>query len=534
MKDWVLKYQTLIKGEFTSKVPHTEEDLSFWQDQLFYCFLFYCFPVSMIAVIPGVFMAIKDGYSIIAIVDLSCLFGLILVTFISRVTLRKRKLAIICIFYVLAIFLINSLGYIGPGIFYLFGITILIALILPVNYACWSILANFLILAIFACIIELKLFNSALNQEYTIGAWIAFGSNLIFLSIVFVALIHQIFKRLQLTINNKTLLHERYKNIFDSNPLPMWLFDAETLKFLDVNAAAVRHYGYTRNEFLLMTIADIRSISDVSEVKDIVKANCISGQYYTGNFQHIKKNGDRIDVKIESNLMEFDNRPARLVVATDITDQLKSVRDILSAQLKVIDSESNLRAIFENAVEGFVLLDRKGDIKTFNSKAKAYIKFNKILAEFENGKSIFEFVEQSRYEYFRELLDKAYVGEVIEYDRKYRASDRSAFWIHYTITPVYEQGVVNGCCITGRDITSGRIYLQKIEEQNRTLREISWMQSHVVRAPVARIIGLSAILHNDPDDKDIKVIANYLNQSAEELDEVIKNITEKISPEPHG
>ena len=534
MKDWALKYQTLIKVEFTSKVPPKEADLNFWQDQLFYSFLFYCFPVSMIAVIPGAFMAIKDGYLIIAIVDLSCLFGLILVTFITRVTLRKRKLAIICIFYVLAIFLINGLGYIGPGVFYLFGITILIVLIFPVNYAYWSIFANFLILSIFACIIEFKLFNSALNQEYTTGTWIAFGSTLFFLCIVFVALIHQIFNRLQLTINHKTLLQDRYKNIFVNSPLPMWVFDVETLKFLDVNEAAVRHYGFTKDEFLLMTIQDIRSISKVVELNDIVKANHISGQYYAGNFQYIKKNGDQIDVKIESNLMELDNRPARLVVATDVTDQLKSVRDILSAQLKVNDSESNLRAIFENAVEGFVLLDRKGDIKTFNSKAKDYIKFNKILTEFENGKSIFEFVEQPRCQYFKALLDKAYAGEVIEYDRKYRASDKSAFWIHYTITPVYEQGVINGCCITGRDVTSGRIYLQKIKEQNKTLREISWMQSHVVRAPVARIIGLSALLHNDPNDKDIKVITNYLNQSAEELDEVIKKITEKISPEPHG
>ena len=51
---------------------------------------------------------------------------------------------------------------------------------------------------------------------------------------------------------------ERYRLLFEANPLPMWVYDAETLRFLAVNEAAVRHYGYTRSEFLAMTITDIR------------------------------------------------------------------------------------------------------------------------------------------------------------------------------------------------------------------------------------------------------------------------------------
>src|SRR5205823_9462452 len=57
---------------------------------------------------------------------------------------------------------------------------------------------------------------------------------------------------------------ERYQMLFESSPLPMWVYDAETLEFLNVNDAAIRHYGYTREEFLSMTIREIRPPEDVA------------------------------------------------------------------------------------------------------------------------------------------------------------------------------------------------------------------------------------------------------------------------------
>ncbi|WP_428327845.1 PAS domain S-box protein [Mucilaginibacter sp.] len=521
---WWRQYQQSVKGKTISHIAGTQSELSYWQDLLFFNFLFYCLPISFIAVIPGVFMAVNEGYTVIAYVDLISLLLLSIITFSHQIPLKIRKIFIIIIFYTLAIFLINLLGYIGPGVFYLFAITVLIALVFSKRYAYWSILANTLILSFFAAVIRFKLFYSPLNHEYTTGQWIAFSSNLIFLNIILVALINRIFQSLQDTIDTKGHLQQRYKGIFDQSPMPMWIFDTSTLKFLEVNKAAVRHYGYAENEFLQMTIKDIRLDTAISNLEKLVETNRKSGLFYQGDAEHIKKGGERIHVKIESNLLMLDGQEVRLVLATDITDQVKSEREVNKANLKIKRSEASLRAIFESAADGFVLLDHELTIKAFNSKAKGYVQLNKNQTEFEAGRNIYEYIESSKQGYFRSAIKNVFGGEIVEYDRRYRRDATSIQWIRFTLTPVIEDEVVKGVCITGRDVTVRKLYLQNLEDQNKTFREISWMQSHLVRAPLARIMGLIDILKTARDD-DFDEAINYILSSAHELDGVINKIT---------
>ena len=153
IKNWWLQYRQTVKGKTFSRITGSVKELSYWQDILFFNFLFYCLPISFIAVIPGVFMSVKYGYTLIAVVDIISLVLLCMVTFIHQIPLRLRKLFIIVIFYLLAVFLITVLGYNGPGVFYLFAITILTALVFPRNYGYWTILANALILSSYAVII---------------------------------------------------------------------------------------------------------------------------------------------------------------------------------------------------------------------------------------------------------------------------------------------------------------------------------------------------------------------------------------------
>ncbi|NNU33338.1 PAS domain S-box protein [Mucilaginibacter sp. S1162] len=259
--------------------------------------------------------------------------------------------------------------------------------------------------------------------------------------------------------------------------MPMWYFDTETLMFPDVNEAATRHYGYTKDEFLSMSIRDIRPAEKIAETEALVAANKLSGKYYGGTAQHVKKNGEMIYVNIESNLLDIDGRPVRLVLATDITTMVEHQLEIFNVNLKVKESESNLRALFDSAIDGFVLLDSEGIIKLFNPKASNSIRFNKDQSPFEIGRSIFEYIETSRLSYFQELIAKVYNGETIDYERMFRA-DGDVNWIRYTLTPVREDGKIAGACITGRDITARKLYLRSVEEQNKTFREISRMQSH--------------------------------------------------------
>src|SRR6202521_1617114 len=113
---------------------------------------------------------------------------------------------------------------------------------------------------------------------------------------------------------------ERHRKLFDNNPHPTWVFDRETLRFLAVNAAAVRKYGYSSDEFLKMTIKDIRPPDDVPVLLDSVA--CVGdGNESIGIWRHRRKDGTDIDVEITSYALSFADRPAEVVVAVDVTER---------------------------------------------------------------------------------------------------------------------------------------------------------------------------------------------------------------------
>ena len=134
----------------------------------------------------------------------------------------------------------------------------------------------------------------------------------------------------------------QYQLLFDGNPVPMWMFERETLKFLDVNEAAIRHYGFSKEEFLSMTIADIRPAEDVERLLEHV-AVAIHGLQEAELWRHRKKDGTIIDVEIVSHNMDFHGTPAELVAAHDVTRRMQTEEALRKA-------EEKYRTIFENAV----------------------------------------------------------------------------------------------------------------------------------------------------------------------------------------
>lgn len=104
------------------------------------------------------------------------------------------------------------------------------------------------------------------------------------------------------------------------HPLPMWVYDLETLAFVDVNAAALARYGYSREEFLSMTIKAIRPVEDVPRLLANV-AQLRPALQHSGQWRHRLKDGSVIDVDITSHTVTYNGRPAALVMTHDITQQ---------------------------------------------------------------------------------------------------------------------------------------------------------------------------------------------------------------------
>jgi PAS domain S-box-containing protein len=113
---------------------------------------------------------------------------------------------------------------------------------------------------------------------------------------------------------------EQYQLLFDCNPLPGWVVDIETLAFLEVNQMAVRHYGYSREEFLAMTLRDIRVPEEIPKLEESMK-NLPPGLKRAGVWTHKKKDGTLIAVEIFNYGIVFRGRPARLVLASDVTER---------------------------------------------------------------------------------------------------------------------------------------------------------------------------------------------------------------------
>lgn len=121
----------------------------------------------------------------------------------------------------------------------------------------------------------------------------------------------------------------RYSDLFHLSPLAMWVYDLGSFYFLDVNEAAIKKFGYTKEEFLKMTVKDIWPVEDYP----IFDAGVNSFSQYRDNFKkrylrHRKKNGKIIDVEVQSNIIFFNNQKAKLVMTNDITKQMQHIKTI--------------------------------------------------------------------------------------------------------------------------------------------------------------------------------------------------------------
>lgn len=188
---------------------------------------------------------------------------------------------------------------------------------------------------------------------------------------------------------------QRYSDLFHFSPLPMWVFDKETLKFLDVNDAAIEHYGYSYEEFLEMDINKIRPKEELPALKNSIKTvGKPHKNIFHGEFTHLKKNGEKIKVEIRSNSFQYKGRQAQIILVNDVTER--------------------------------------------------------------------------------------------------------------------------------------NLHIEAVEKQNEILKDIAWTQSHVVRAPLARLMGLVQAMKDEKiSESDKKIFYNHILKSADELDEIVKSVVNK-------
>ncbi len=250
---------------------------------------------------------------------------------------------------------------------------------------------------------------------------------------------------------------ERYRLLFDSNPHPAWVYDRETLAILDVSQSALRNYGYSREEFLSLTIKDLHPSEDIPSVLEMV-ARMSADIRGAGVWRHRKKDGNLIDVEITSHPIVYGGREARLVVATDITQRKR-------AEEELRQSEERFRLML-SGVKDYVVSWNAGAERIKGYRAEEII--GQHFARFypaedvERGKPWYELkaaVQQERY---------AEEGWRVR-------KDGSRFWANVVITALRDEtGQLRGFGKVTRDMTERKQIeqtLQASEEKFRSLAE---------------------------------------------------------------
>jgi len=152
---------------------------------------------------------------------------------------------------------------------------------------------------------------------------------------------------------------EEYRLLFEANPQPMWVYDLQTLDFLAVNAAAVRVYGYSSDEFLAMTLGDIRPAEDAPALAASVEAPRV-GTRTDGPWRHLRKDGSGLWVEIAASALDFHGRPARLITALDVTERvaMDDERAKMEGERReaTVRQQTFLRDILASVTEGKLLL----------------------------------------------------------------------------------------------------------------------------------------------------------------------------------
>ena len=243
----------------------------------------------------------------------------------------------------------------------------------------------------------------------------------------------------------------RYRTLFEGNPLPMWVYDFETLRFIAVNEAAVRHYGFSKDEFLQLTIADIRPPEELPTM--LKTLSTLHDRDRNRIFRHRKKDGTDFDAEITSFEFVSGGRRARLVIAVDVTERQHN-------QERLRENEERYRLLFERNLAGVFRSTLDGRILEVNDSLARIFGYEREELLNQTSYSLY-FNRDDRQRVMARLSEQRSLSNI---EVRMRRRDGSPVWVleNMTLLDSAEGGIIEGTII---DITERKAAQEQVEYQ---------------------------------------------------------------------
>lgn len=323
-------------------------------------------------------------------------------------------------------------------------------------------------------------------------------------------------------LSSKELYHE----IFYSNPNPMWIFDLETLAFLEVNQATIDQYGYTKEEFLSMTLKDITPEEDIASL--MISAVKAISEYNAENelWRHITKSGEILFAELSAKSLIYEGKKTRSVIINNVTKRIETEKSLLESEIKyriLTDSSNDLIMRFDKEYRH--LYANPATMLYFNMPPEVFI-----------GKTHEELgFPEADYTYWDAKIEEVFITgkqqkEVVSINDGKTHTD-------WSLIPEFDkEGNVISVLSYTRDVTDIINIQQALEKSEKNLKLINAEKdkffsiiAHDLRSPFNGFLGLTDLLMNDlssMEAEEIESFASNMNKSAYHLFSLLENLLE--------